>query len=150
MTAIVAALSHDIGHPALNNNFLIHTQHELALQYMFESPLEKYHIFQTFSILAKPVNNFIAHFPKEDLLTFRTVFSQMILATDNAEHGRYVARLRALNDTEGIVPTGGEAEKREVRYLRPLRYVTSRQTSLLVVTSRQTSNVIYTYTLFPT
>ncbi len=114
MTAIVAALCHDIGHLALNNNFLINTQHELALQYMFESPLEKYHIFLTFAILAKPVNNFIAHFSKEDTLTFRTVFSQMILATDNAEHGRYVARLRAQNDKQGIVPTG-EVEKREVR-----------------------------------
>jgi hypothetical protein len=99
MTAIVAALCHDIGHPAVNNNFLIHTQHELALQYMFESPLEKYHIYQTFSILSKPFNNFIAHFSKEDVLTFRTLLSQMILATDNAEHGRYTAMLRAQNDS---------------------------------------------------
>jgi hypothetical protein len=48
---LIAALSHDCGHPGFNNAFLINTRHPLAIQYNDTSVLENYHCYRLFSII---------------------------------------------------------------------------------------------------
>lgn len=40
----MAALSHDVDHPGLNNGFLVNTLDEMALLYNDQSVLENHHV----------------------------------------------------------------------------------------------------------
>jgi len=42
-STLVGALAHDVGHPGLNNLFLVKSKHPLALTYNDRSPLENMH-----------------------------------------------------------------------------------------------------------
>lgn len=48
---MVASVAHDIGHPGVNNNFLINSSDELALRYNDISVLENHHASSLFKIL---------------------------------------------------------------------------------------------------
>jgi hypothetical protein len=47
---LFAAVVHDINHPGVNNNFLIHTQQDLAIIYNDISPLENMHVATAFQV----------------------------------------------------------------------------------------------------
>ena len=51
---LVAALSHDVGHPGVNNIFLVKAKDELALRHNDKSPLENMHCSLIYEILGKP------------------------------------------------------------------------------------------------
>lgn len=57
---IVAAIGHDMGHPGVNNMFLIETQDELAICYNDKSPLESMHCAKLFDLLKDPATNIFA------------------------------------------------------------------------------------------
>lgn len=48
----IAALGHDVGHPGLNNAFLVSTNQSLALVYNDNAVLENFHAYKTFKTLA--------------------------------------------------------------------------------------------------
>lgn len=48
----LAALGHDVGHPGLNNAFLVSTNQSVALIYNDNAVLENYHAFMTFRSIA--------------------------------------------------------------------------------------------------
>lgn len=48
----VAALGHDVGHPGLNNAFLVSTNQSLALVYNDNAVLENYHAYITFRTIS--------------------------------------------------------------------------------------------------
>ncbi len=50
---ILAGLAHDVGHPGVNNPFLILSKHDLALRYNDKSPLENMHASVLYEILGK-------------------------------------------------------------------------------------------------
>lgn len=43
LAALVAAMVHDVGHPARTNSYLYNSEHELAITYFYKSPLERMH-----------------------------------------------------------------------------------------------------------
>ena len=51
MAALVAAAIHDVGHPGRTNQFLVNTNHELALLYNDNSVLENHHLAITFKVM---------------------------------------------------------------------------------------------------
>jgi len=83
---LVSAVCHDIGHPGLNNTFLIETSHEFALRYNDRSPLENMHCAKLFEIVAQPGCNIFASLPKVQYQEVRKVCIDAILNTDNAQH----------------------------------------------------------------
>jgi cAMP-specific phosphodiesterase 4 len=50
LSLCIAAAVHDIDHPGFNNNFLVQTQHPLALLYNDQSVLESHHLSRAFEI----------------------------------------------------------------------------------------------------
>ena len=50
---VISSMGHDLGHPGVNNNYLINSESDLALTYNDISCLENYHTSTLFKILRK-------------------------------------------------------------------------------------------------
>lgn len=66
---LVAAIGHDVGHPGVNNVYIIKSKHELALRHNDKSPLENMHCTVVYDILKKDKCNIFAG----TSLHFRTI-----------------------------------------------------------------------------
>jgi hypothetical protein len=50
---LLASIGHDVGHPGVNNDFLIHSQTPLAQLYNDKSVLESFHVMTLFNLMQK-------------------------------------------------------------------------------------------------
>lgn len=91
---VVAALCHDIGHPGVNNAFLISQEDELALVYNDKSVLENMHAFRTFQILKNKSCNIHSKISEADAKIFRKIVIETILATDLSLHFTRIKQIR--------------------------------------------------------
>mmetsp|Transcript_54188 Transcript_54188/g.129072 ORF Transcript_54188/g.129072 Transcript_54188/m.129072 type:complete len:1134 (+) Transcript_54188:102-3503(+) len=83
---VVSAVAHDVGHPGVNNGFLVSTGHELALRYNDRSPLENMHCASLFQIAGRLHCNIFAMLTKKEFMDVRKVCIEAIMSTDNAHH----------------------------------------------------------------
>jgi hypothetical protein len=83
---LVAAICHDIGHPGVNNNFLINTKDKLAVRYNDRSVLENHHASRAAYLMQNPAINVLQGLNDEQYREFRKTFTQLILSTDMASH----------------------------------------------------------------
>ena len=81
---LIAALSHDIGHPGVNNSFLINTESSLSISYNDVSVLENFHASTLFTILKKEDCAIFANIPIPIRQELRKIIISCILATDPA------------------------------------------------------------------
>lgn len=95
IVALLAAVCHDVGHLGVSNNFLVATQHPIALQYNDVSVLENMHATTMFSVLRMPGHNVLSCFPPDSAGALRKLAVGIILATDNASHLALHAKLDA-------------------------------------------------------
>merc|ERR1719359_603508 len=79
---LVAGIAHDLGHPAVNNPFLIETGHELALRYNDRSPLENMHCAKLFSLVQEGETAILSGMTKDQYKEFRRICIEAILHTD--------------------------------------------------------------------
>ncbi|KAK2195709.1 bifunctional HD-PDEase domain/3'5'-cyclic nucleotide phosphodiesterase/3'5'-cyclic nucleotide phosphodiesterase [Babesia duncani] len=86
---IMAALSHDAGHPGRTNAFLSQTGNPLAIVYNDNSILENYHAFLAFNIMRSHAD-FYKIFTGEQWVQIRKRMIQLILATDMKLHFTHV------------------------------------------------------------
>ena len=86
LSLVVAALCHDIGHPGVNNAFLVATGNELALKYNDHSCLENMHSNKAFVILATEGCRIAKNLNKADYQRFRKNVVSTILSTDLQLH----------------------------------------------------------------
>eukprot|EP00899_Mesostigma_viride_P017711 jgi/Mesvir1/25941/Mv20935-RA.1 len=87
LAAVVAALIHDYKHPGFNNDFLQRTREELATIYNDQSPLENYHLAETFQLLYSNEHcNFLEVLSDAEFTEVRRVVIQMVLASDIKRH----------------------------------------------------------------
>lgn len=84
----MAAYAHDIGHQGYTNQYYINHNHELALTYLYSSPLENMHASKLMRILHK--------YELDVSLKMKKRMISMILATDNALHGLKLKKLAAI------------------------------------------------------
>jgi hypothetical protein len=91
---IVSAACHDIGHPGVNNIFLVETAHELAIRYNDNSPLEMMHCSKMFEISRQPSMNVFEHFDQASMREIRSVCIESILHTDYIHHFTMVKELQ--------------------------------------------------------
>ncbi|KAI7101045.1 HD-domain/PDEase-like protein [Hortaea werneckii] len=87
---LVSAIGHDVGHPGVNNAFLVACQHPLAQMYNDKSVLENYHGAAFSQLLRR-------HWPALSAANgFRTALISNILATDMQRHFEYMSKLAEL------------------------------------------------------
>ncbi|OMJ69908.1 hypothetical protein SteCoe_32255 [Stentor coeruleus] len=91
---IVAALCHDIGHPGVNNAFLVATGNELALKYNDLSCLENMHSNKAFTIMRSEGCKITQYLCKPDFQRFRKSVLGAILSTDLQVHFDKVTEFR--------------------------------------------------------
>ncbi len=109
LSILVALLCHDMGHPGVNNDFLVKTASDMAMLYNDQSVLENMHCCLLFKMLHyHPDTNIFASLSKQDFNYVRKVIIGCILATDLAVHSSIVSELSA--KVESGVKWNGESE----------------------------------------
>merc|ERR1719487_1480224 len=83
---VVSAICHDVGHPGLNNPFLVETSHELALRYNDKSPLENMHCAKLFEIVQASQAAIFSDLGKSQYQETRKICIEAILHTDMVNH----------------------------------------------------------------
>jgi hypothetical protein len=91
---LVAGISHDFGHPGVNNGFLSETGHELALKYNDRSPLENLHCSRLYSVVADEEANVFGKLTREQYKEVRKHCVETILHTDMMSHQSIVKDLQ--------------------------------------------------------
>lgn len=86
LVALLAALAHDVGHPGLTNNFLVETQHTLAVRYNDHSPLENMHSRVALDLAAP----WLARLDAPERKRARFTWIELVLATDMKEHAKTI------------------------------------------------------------
>ena len=97
LSIVISALGHDLGHPGYNNLFLINSKNELAIRYNDISVLENFHSSYLWTILNNNETNIFDKLEKGDYSNLRKRMISQILATDMANHGKVVSKLKSMD-----------------------------------------------------
>lgn len=92
----LSAYVHDYAHPGVNNKYLVKSSHELALRYNDTSPLENYHLAQTFALTHKPHLAIFAQLNSDDKAYIRAQMIKNVLATDMEVHFKLIEDAKLL------------------------------------------------------
>jgi len=107
--ALLASYGHDVGHPGVNNIFLVQTQSDLALLHNDYSPLENMHS----AILAGVLRDtkLLEGFSPADSRTLRAISISAILGTDMVHHFSQLSDLRVFYEAYGcLMPSHGGSD----------------------------------------
>lgn len=91
LVLLVSAIGHDVGHPGVNNAFLVKLKAPLAQVYNDKSVLESFHCAAFSQVLRK-------YWPETQTPDMRKLMIDTILATDMGLHFDYMGRLEKLKD----------------------------------------------------
>lgn len=100
---LASAICHDLGHPGVNNPFLIETSHELALRYNDRSPLENMHCARLFEVVSVPRNNIFSDFSDKDYQDARKCCIEAILHTDSKQHFDMIKEVQLLYEVNSEI-----------------------------------------------
>ncbi|KAJ1675447.1 hypothetical protein EV182_001246 [Spiromyces aspiralis] len=95
LALIVASLTHDAGHPGLNNVFMVKAKTQLATLYNDQSVLENFHAACFSMLMQRFSSQFREDRPDFDYDQVRKIAVQSILATDMARHFEFIEKCRA-------------------------------------------------------
>jgi 3',5'-cyclic-nucleotide phosphodiesterase len=95
-SVLVGALAHDVGHPGLNNLFLVKSKHELAMSHNDRSPLENMHCVVLYEILSKEATNIFVGFENNQWRDARKVILTIILGTDMSHHFEQISKTQVI------------------------------------------------------
>uniref|UniRef100_A0A8B9JQ40 Phosphodiesterase n=1 Tax=Astyanax mexicanus TaxID=7994 RepID=A0A8B9JQ40_ASTMX len=100
LLGLLAAATHDLDHPGVNQPFLIKTNHYLAVLYRNTSVLENHHWRSAVGLLRE--TELLSHLPAEDRLTMERQLGSLILATDISRQNEYLSKFRTHLDQEDL------------------------------------------------
>ncbi|XP_035272130.1 high affinity cAMP-specific 3',5'-cyclic phosphodiesterase 7A isoform X3 [Anguilla anguilla] len=100
LLGILAAATHDLDHPGVNQPFLIKTNHYLAALYQNTSVLENHHWRSAVGLLRE--SGLFSHLPSEDRLDMERQLGSLILATDISRQNEYLSKFREHLDREDL------------------------------------------------
>ncbi|KAM6900196.1 high affinity 3',5'-cyclic-AMP phosphodiesterase 7A isoform 2-T2 [Xenentodon cancila] len=100
LLGILAAATHDLDHPGVNQPFLIKTDHYLAKLYKNTSVLENHHWKSAVGLLRE--TGLFSHLPPEDSLNMERELGSLILATDISRQNDYLSRFRMHLDKDNL------------------------------------------------
>ncbi|XP_041927314.1 high affinity cAMP-specific 3',5'-cyclic phosphodiesterase 7A-like isoform X1 [Alosa sapidissima] len=93
LLALLGAATHDLSHPGVTQDFLIKSNHYLALLYQDGAVLENHHWKLGVCILRE--SGLLSHLPVEDRLCFEGRLNSLILATDISKQREFLSRFDA-------------------------------------------------------
>ncbi|XP_029384669.1 high affinity 3',5'-cyclic-AMP phosphodiesterase 7A isoform X3 [Echeneis naucrates] len=100
LLGLIAAATHDLGHPGVNQPFLIKTDHYLATLYRNTSVLENHHWKSAVGLLRE--TGLFSHLPPEDRSVLERELGSLILATDISRQNDYLSRFRMHLDQDNL------------------------------------------------
>jgi len=98
---LIAAIAHDVGHPGVNNAFLVKSRHELAMTHNDKSPLENMHCSVLYGILSKAETDIFAKLDDMQWRESRKIILSLILGTDMAHHFDQVSKTQLFLEVHG-------------------------------------------------
>ncbi|KAL8435809.1 hypothetical protein ACSSS7_002186 [Eimeria intestinalis] len=110
----LAALGHDVGHPGLNNAFLVSTNQSIALVYNDNAVLENYHAYLTFKLISANAavdGGILKGFSAAAYRHLRKQIIDLILATDMAQHFPILSSFRARHASHTFSISANEEDK---------------------------------------
>lgn len=112
---LTSAIGHDVGHPGVNNAFLVACNHPLAQLYNDKSVLENYHCAAYSQLLRR-------HWPSlSSIAGFRATMLSTVLATDMQRHFEYMSNLENLtNQVENSSSDLGAWSEKDREHAREL------------------------------
>uniref|UniRef100_UPI003AAF5E68 high affinity 3',5'-cyclic-AMP phosphodiesterase 7A isoform X3 n=1 Tax=Centroberyx gerrardi TaxID=166262 RepID=UPI003AAF5E68 len=105
LLGLLAAATHDLDHPGVNQPFLIKTDHYLATLYRNTSVLENHHWKSAVGLLRE--TGLFSHLPAEDSLNMERQLGSLILATDISRQNDYLSKFRTHLDHEDLCLSSG-------------------------------------------
>uniref|UniRef100_A0A6Q2Z1X6 Phosphodiesterase n=1 Tax=Esox lucius TaxID=8010 RepID=A0A6Q2Z1X6_ESOLU len=100
LLGLLAAATHDLDHPGVNQPFLIKTNHYLAKLYRNSSVLENHHWRSAVGLLRE--TGLFSHLPAEDGLQMERQLGSLILATDISRQNEYLGKFRTHLDQDDL------------------------------------------------
>jgi len=103
LVTILAACGHDVGHPGINNNYMMKQSHPLAAKYANKGVLENHHVALALSLVDMPSLDVFSTIPGANAERRKELFDMfrlLVLGTDMSEHAKMVSSL------EAVVATG--------------------------------------------
>ncbi|KAI8070616.1 uncharacterized protein B0P05DRAFT_550397 [Gilbertella persicaria] len=92
---LMASIGHDVGHPGVNNHFMVSTCTPLAILYNDKSVLESFHAMSFFHLLKSHCFSQLTDLRSNpEYASFRKIVVNSILATDMSLHDDYVSRIK--------------------------------------------------------
>uniref|UniRef100_A0A8C9FSS1 Phosphodiesterase 7A n=1 Tax=Pavo cristatus TaxID=9049 RepID=A0A8C9FSS1_PAVCR len=93
LLSLIAAATHDLDHPGVNQPFLIKTNHYLATLYKNTSVLENHHWRSAVGLLRE--SGLFAHMSLENRQLMESQIGDLILATDISQQNEYLSMFRS-------------------------------------------------------
>jgi hypothetical protein len=90
--SLIAALAHDVGHPGVNNLYLVKSRNELALRHNDRSPLENMHCSVLYEIVSKDKTNVFSGLKDQQWRDVRKIILTSILGTDMSHHFEQISK----------------------------------------------------------
>jgi hypothetical protein len=90
----IASAIHDLDHPGINNNFLVQTQHPMAIMYNDAAVLESHHVARAFEITNIPGHNIFSSMSSDQYRQARKMIISIVLATDLAQHFQFISKFK--------------------------------------------------------
>lgn len=113
MACFLSCLMADLGHPGVNNSYLIATKHPKAIRYNDKSVLENHHCAMAFKLLLDPQNDIFELLSEAQYWNIRQIIIKMILATDLSNHFELVMAFRGRVSTKKF-PEENRAEDKQM------------------------------------
>ena len=101
LSMLVAALAHDVGHPGVNNVFLVKAKDKLALAHNDKSPLENMHCAVLYDILSHKKFNIFNELTEQQWRDVRKIIITCILGTDMSHHFEQISKVQLFLEVNG-------------------------------------------------
>lgn len=105
LLGLLAAATHDLDHPGVNQPFLIKTNHHLASLYQNTSVLENHHWRSAVGLIRE--TGLFSHLPTEDGMNMEQQLGSLILATDISRQNDYLSKFRSHLDEDNLCLSTG-------------------------------------------
>lgn len=94
ISILLSAICHDYKHPGIGNSYLINSVHPIALNFNDYSPLENYHVSESFKIIMRKEYNIFTKFNPAEFRLIRKRMIESILSTDMTNHSKNLTALK--------------------------------------------------------